>query len=117
MNSQTKSVSNQYALRVVAALRRGGAMRSNELSRRIDATNPMMFSRLVRRMERDGLVLRTVHAPGPNANVTYELTAMGQSLATPASELIGWIDCHQDQIEASREGYRAAKVLAEGLPA
>ena len=101
MSIELRSATNGYALRAVRALA-PGELRSGELSRRIDATNGMAFARLIRKMERDGLVRRQVKVTGPPATVTYELTALGQSLVAPATVLADWVTKHHADVERAR---------------
>jgi DNA-binding HxlR family transcriptional regulator len=104
MSIELRSATNGYALRVVRVLA-PGALRSNELSRRIDATNGMAFARLIRKMERDGLVTRQVKVIGPPTVVEYELTALGRSLVAPATSLADWVTKHNGDVERARAKY------------
>jgi DNA-binding HxlR family transcriptional regulator len=54
-----------------------GARRFSELHREIDQISQRMLTLTLRHLERDGLVLRTVHPVVP-PRVDYELTPLGE---------------------------------------
>lgn len=58
----------------------------------------------VRRLERDGLVLRTVYPTVP-AQVDYRLTATGASLTHLVKALADWSLEHRAEVARSRESY------------
>jgi DNA-binding HxlR family transcriptional regulator len=60
-----------------------------------------MLTLTVRRLERDGLVKRTVH-PAIPPQVEYELTEMGHSLTHLIKALADWSIGHRPAIAASR---------------
>ncbi|WP_267223609.1 helix-turn-helix domain-containing protein [Novosphingobium clariflavum] len=76
----------------------------NELKRGIDGISQQMLSRTLRALERDGLVLRTVHASVP-VRVEYALSGLGRSLAEPVKALGAWAVTNRVSIEASRAVY------------
>ncbi len=60
-----------------------------------------MLTLTVRRLERDGLVLRTVYPTVP-ATVTYESTERGASLTHLVRQLTDWSLQNKDAIALSR---------------
>jgi DNA-binding HxlR family transcriptional regulator len=66
-----------------------------------------MLTLTVRRLERDGLVSRTIHATIP-PRVDYELTPMGHSLTHLVRALADWSADHRDAIAESRRRWDAA---------
>jgi len=63
--------------------------RFNELQHRIEGISQRMLSRVLRGLETDGLVLRTVHPTVP-PSVEYALTPAGRGLLGPLSEIAQW---------------------------
>ena len=60
----------------------------------------------MRRLERDGLVLRTVYPTVP-AQVDYRLTDTGASLTHLVKALADWSLAHRDGIAQARQAYDA----------
>ena len=100
-------IGDKWTLLVVATLD-GERLRFTELQRRIPGISQRMLSLTVRHLERDGLVLRTVHAEVP-PRVEYELTDTGRTLIAPAVALAEWAVEHNPGIEQSQAAYDAAK--------
>jgi DNA-binding HxlR family transcriptional regulator len=66
-----------------------------------------MLTVTLRRLERDGLVIRTTHAEVP-PRVEYELTSIGRTLIDPARELSRWAIGSLTTILDSQERFDAA---------
>jgi DNA-binding HxlR family transcriptional regulator len=75
-----------------------------ELQRAIDGISQRMLTLTVRRLERDGLVLRTVYPTVP-AQVDYRLTETGASLTHLLKGLAEWSISHRPVIAEARRGY------------
>ncbi|MFI6262891.1 winged helix-turn-helix transcriptional regulator [Micromonospora sp. NPDC051006] len=84
-----------------------GTRRFRELQRSIHGISQRMLTLTLRRLERDGLVLRTVFPTVP-ATVTYELTDRGRSLTHLVRQLTDWSLAHKDAIAGSRRAWDAA---------
>lgn len=82
----------------------GAPRRFNELRRLTDGITQRMLSVTLRRLERDGLVSRTVFPTVP-PQVEYALTERGHDLHHVLELLVEWTDRHLDGIEASRVDY------------
>ncbi|MCW2932171.1 MAG: HxlR family transcriptional regulator [Actinomycetia bacterium] len=87
----------------------GGPLRFNALRRAADGITQRMLSATVRRLERDGLISRTVEATVP-PSVEYALTERGRSLHAVLAELVAWTEANLDDIRRGREEYDAASV-------
>ena len=96
-------IGDKWSVLVIVELA-SGTRRFRELQRAIDAISQRMLTLTVRRLERDGLVIRTVYPTVP-AQVTYELTERGRSLTQLVKQLAGWSLEHKAAIGASRELY------------
>ena len=63
-----------------------------------------MLTQSLRRMERDGLVTRTL-TPSMPVRVDYELTSLGQSLLAVMSHLKEWAEEHMAEVDEARSAY------------
>jgi DNA-binding HxlR family transcriptional regulator len=78
-----------------------GPRRFMELQRAIHGISQRMLTLTLRRLERDGLVLRTAYPTVP-VTVTYQLTGRGESLTYLVKQLADWSLAHKDAIAESR---------------
>lgn len=79
---------------IVLWLLRRGPQRSGKLRSRLPGITAAAFSNAVRELERDGLVKRFVK-PGAVPEVSYGLTARGESLSPIVKSLVKWGLQHQ----------------------
>jgi len=98
-------VGDKWSLLVVATLR-NGRLRFSELQRHIPGVSQRMLTLTLRQLERDGLLVREVHAEVP-PRVEYELTGMGASLVDASVALLTWALENQPAIERARTAYDA----------
>jgi len=96
-------VGDKWSVLVVGQLRTG-PMRFSALLRSTDGLSQRMLTRTLRLLERDGLVWREV-APTTPPQVTYGLTALGESLAGPLDALALWAVEHRAEVEAARRAF------------
>jgi DNA-binding HxlR family transcriptional regulator len=96
-------IGDKWSVLVVVELARG-PRRFRELQRAIDGISQRMLTLTVRRLERDGLVLRTVYATVP-AQVDYRLTDTGSGLTHLVEALAEWSLAHRGAIAESRRAY------------
>lgn len=100
-------VGDKWALLVVGALDAGTRLRFGELQRHTPGISQRMLTVTLRRLERDGLVIRTAHAEVP-PRVEYELTPTGSTLIGPAVALARWAMSSYDSVIESREQFDAS---------
>src|SRR3954447_23677420 len=93
-------LADKWSLLVVELLG-GGSRRFSELRRQIDGISQRMLTVTVRQLERDGMVLRTVHPVVP-PRVDYELTPLGASLLDAIEPLVAWTRAHREEIARAR---------------
>ncbi|MET0942478.1 MAG: helix-turn-helix domain-containing protein [Mesorhizobium sp.] len=82
------------------------SLRFNALKREIEGISQRMLTVTLRSLERDGLVRRTVRPTTP-PEVTYSLTALGQSIAVPIGALGVWASQNRDQLRLARAAFDA----------
>jgi len=81
-----------------------GPRRYRELERSLQDVTQRMLTLTLRRLERDGIVSRTVEATNP-PSVTYTLTERGRSFASVVVNLVEWSRSHRDSILASQKKF------------
>jgi DNA-binding HxlR family transcriptional regulator len=85
-------------------LNAGGRQRFNDLRDLVDGITAKVLTQRLRQLERDGLVLRTMHAEIP-PRVEYEITDLGRSLAPVFASLVSWSDGHLAKVVQARKDY------------
>ncbi|HEX6238700.1 MAG TPA: helix-turn-helix domain-containing protein [Acidimicrobiales bacterium] len=111
-------LADKWSLLVVELLG-DGTKRFTQLRHTIDGISQRMLTLTLRRLERDGLVRRTVHPTVP-PRVDYELTPLGASLLDAVAPLVAWTRAHRDEIALARAHYDARDLdaaLVQGAPA
>lgn len=93
-------IGDRWSLLILESLREG-SKRFSELKRAIGDISQRMLSETLRKLDQDGLVVRTV-TPTVPPRVDYELSAMGRSLMGPLEALIEWADRNHVSIRAAR---------------
>jgi len=101
------TLGDKWSLLVLYALENGGTLRFSQLQRTVAGITQKMLTQTLRRLERDGIVSRTVFPTIP-PRVDYALTDLGRSLSGVIAELRTWAYGHMDDIEAARAEYAAA---------
>ncbi len=91
---------------LVVLLLADGPTRFSELRERIGGVAPKVLTQTLRRLERDGILSRTVYAEVP-PRVEYELTKVGRSLIEPITILSNWAETNVGAIARSRERFDA----------
>ena len=98
-------VGDRWSMLVVVLLG-PGPRRFNELKRAVHGVSQRMLSLTLRRLERDGLVDRTV-TPTVPPRVDYALTDLGQSLRLTVDGLARWAIVHRPAIAAAQQRFDA----------
>jgi DNA-binding HxlR family transcriptional regulator len=99
-------VADKWTMIVLEVLTTRGEMRFTELSRRVTGISQKMLTQTLRRMERDGLVHRTIHPVIP-PRVEYRPTALGHGLSQAFCGVWTWAEDNLDQIDAARTAFDA----------
>lgn len=96
-------VGDKWSVLVIVELV-SGPRRFRQLHRALDGISQRMLTLTVRRLERDGLILRTVYPTVP-PHVDYRLTPMGASLTHLVKALADWSLTHKEAITNARAHY------------
>lgn len=102
------ALSDKWVTLVVAALA-DGPLRYNQLRRTVAGATQKMLTQTVRRLERDGFVLRTV-TPSVPVQVEYELTDLGRDLLPLQQAIKAWAEEHIAEVHGSRAAYDERQV-------
>lgn len=94
---------DKWSLLLVSILSNGPA-RFTTLKHAAEGISQRMLTLTLRKLERDGLVARTVFAEVP-PRVEYALTPLGESLVPPAMALADWAVSRHDQITAHQRTF------------
>ena len=97
-------VADKWTMLILEELTEAGELRFTRLSERVAGISQKMLTQTLRQMERDGLVLRTVHAVVP-PRVEYRLTELGSSLGAAFCGVWVWAERHLDRVEAARRAF------------
>ena len=97
-------VADKWTMLVLEVLGEAGELRFTRLSERVAGISQKMLTQTLRQMERDGLVVRTVHPVVP-PRVEYRLTELGLSLGAAFCGVWIWAEEHLDRVEAARREF------------
>jgi DNA-binding HxlR family transcriptional regulator len=81
-----------------------GPLRHAELRRAVAGATQKMLTQTLRRLEREGLVSRTVTGTVP-ARVDYALTPLGESLLPVQRAVRAWGEAHIAELHAARRAF------------
>jgi DNA-binding HxlR family transcriptional regulator len=98
-------VFSRWTTPILWTLKEFGRQRFVALQRRITTITPKVLTERLRRLERDGLVVRTYHAEVP-PRVEYEISELGLSLAPLFASLADWSG-NLEKVETARAAYDA----------
>ncbi len=96
-------VANKWALLIIEALGEQ-TLRFGELRDEVEGVSHKMLTQNLRMLERNGLVVRTVHPTVP-PRVEYTLTAPGRGLRETVHGMCDWTHRNLGHIEASRREF------------
>ncbi|PAX08015.1 winged helix-turn-helix transcriptional regulator [Sphingomonas lenta] len=99
-------VADKWTVIVLEVLTEHGELRFTQLARLCDGISQKMLTQTVRLMERDGLLVRTVHPVVP-PRVEYRLTQLGSDLSEAFCGVWTWAARNVDRIEAARRDFDA----------
>ena len=108
VNEVIGRVADQWTMIVLDVLAEHGELRFTRLGELSGGVSQKMLTQTLRQMERDGLVVRTVHPVVP-PKVEYRLTDLGFSLAEAFCGVWTWAETNLERIETSRAAFDAAK--------
>jgi DNA-binding HxlR family transcriptional regulator len=96
-------IANKWSVLILTTLC-PGPQRFNAILRELDGVTQKALTQALRRLERNGLVLRRVLTSSPVA-VEYSLTPLGHSLQKPFAAVYDWTSAHLPAIEQAQRDY------------
>ncbi len=101
VNELIGRVADKWTMLVLEVLAEKGELRFTRLSELVAGISQKMLTQTLRLMERDGLVIRTVHPVVP-PKVEYKLTQLGLSLGAAFCGVWMWAEANLAQVEKAR---------------
>lgn len=89
---------------LVVMLLRDHPRRFNDIKRNTAGISQQMLTRALRRLERDGIVTRTILPTSP-PQVEYSLTELGRSMSEPVLAFGEWVRAHLEEFDAARRRF------------
>jgi DNA-binding HxlR family transcriptional regulator len=100
-------VSGKWSIGILMETARG-PVRFTELERAIKGISRRMLTLTLRNLERDGLLVRTVHPTVP-PKVEYTATEMARELYDHLTGLTRWAERHRAAVATARTAYDEAR--------
>lgn len=100
-------LADKWALLILDRLR-DGPMRFSALKRDIKRITQKVLTQTLRKLERDGLISRTVYAASVPVTVEYALTPLGDTLTDTIAAFAHWAERHMEDVLAAQAAFDAA---------
>ena len=97
-------IGGRWTLAVLSELQDEGR-RYQELDEALDGVSHKVLTETLRRLERDGLVVRHIDPSRVDTATLYELTVLGRLLEEPLIVLGRWGQTNWSHVEAARRGW------------
>ena len=110
VHEMLERIADKWTLLVIDALDSRTELRFSRLRERLGGVSQKMLTKTLRQLERDGLVVRRVHAEVP-PRVDYRLTSLGVSLGKSVCGLWRWVEAHMHDVERSRRAFDAGAAV------
>jgi DNA-binding HxlR family transcriptional regulator len=104
VNEVIGRVADKWTMLILEVLAEHGEQRFGRVGDLVGGISQKMLTQTLRQMERDGLVIRTVHPVIP-PKVEYRLTDLGVTLAEAFCGVWTWAEKNLDRIERAREAF------------
>ncbi len=104
MNDLIGCVAAKWTILAIETLGSRGRLRFSELNAAMPGVSQKVLASVLRRMERDGMLARTVYPEVP-PRVEYELTPTGATLGTAFCGVWLWAKTHLLYVEAARQAF------------
>ncbi|MDO9607886.1 MAG: helix-turn-helix domain-containing protein [Brevundimonas sp.] len=108
VNEVIGRVADKWTMLILEVLAEHGDTRFTRVGELVGGISQKMLTQTLRQMERDGLVVRTVHPVIP-PKVEYRLTDLGFTLAEAFCGVWTWAETNIDRIETARAAFDGRK--------
>ncbi len=95
-------ISEKWVCLIVCALSKHKILRFGELKRLCEGVSQKMLTQTLRKLERDGLVNRTVYADKLPLKVEYQLSPLGENLVPVIEQVKSWAETNMNKINKHR---------------
>jgi DNA-binding HxlR family transcriptional regulator len=100
VNEALAIVAGRWKPEILFALFDKSVLRFSELERTVAGITQKVLTQQLRELERDGMVVRVVHAAVP-PRVEYRLTETGQAICPALDALLQWVQFRRDALATS----------------
>ncbi|MBT2187003.1 winged helix-turn-helix transcriptional regulator [Sphingobium nicotianae] len=97
-------VADKWTMILIEVLHDHGEQRFTRIAEKVPGISQKMLTQTLRQMERNGLVVRTIHPVVP-PKVEYRLTDLGVSLGEAFCGVWTWAEDHLETVETARRGF------------
>ena len=104
VNELIGRVADKWTMLVLDLLAERGEMRFTRIAEAVPGISQKMLTQTLRQMERDGLLVRTVHPVIP-PKVEYRLTPLGLGLGEAFCGVWLWAETNLDTVEQARSAF------------
>ena len=108
VNEAIGRIADKWTMLILEVLAEHGETRFTRVGDLVGGISQKMLTQTLRAMERDGLVVRTVHPVIP-PKVEYRLTDLGFTLAEAFCGVWTWAEKNIERIETARAQFDAGK--------
>jgi DNA-binding HxlR family transcriptional regulator len=105
-------IADKWSIGILVAAAHG-PIRFTELERAVAGISRRMLTLNLRKLERDGLLIRTVYPTVP-PKVEYTATEMAQELYASLVAMTEWAERHRAAISIARDAYDRERAAAAG---
>jgi DNA-binding HxlR family transcriptional regulator len=104
VNDLIGCVADKWTMLILETLEEQGELRFTALGRHVPGISQKMLTQTLRRMERDGLLTRTVHPVVP-PRVDYRLTDLGRTLGAAFCGVWLWAEQNLARVDQARAAF------------
>lgn len=104
VNEVIGRIADKWTMLILEVLTEHGEQRFGRIGDLVGGISQKMLTQTLRQMERDGLVIRTVHPVIP-PRVEYRLTDLGLTLAEAFCGVWTWAEKNLERIERARHAF------------
>ncbi|MCL6408650.1 transcriptional regulator, partial [Dickeya dadantii] len=101
VNEVIGRVADKWTMFILEVLAENGELRFTQLAKKVAGISQKMLTQTLRQMEREGLVIRTIHPVIP-PKVEYRLTDLGLGLGAAFCGVWVWAEQNLEIIEQAR---------------
>jgi len=104
VNDVIAQVADKWTMLLIEVLHDHGEQRFTRIFEKMPGISQKMLTQTLRQMERNGLIVRTVHPVVP-PKVEYRLTTLGMTLGEAFCGVWTWAEDNLDAVETSRKTF------------